>query len=65
MVNTDYTLDAGVDIHRSNCSVFGAVRAIVKTIWASVVCRTQPPTNLFSVSSLEKTDAQIQFLSGG
>jgi hypothetical protein len=34
-------------------------------IWASLVCRSRPPVIRFSVSLMEKTDAQIQFLSGG
>jgi hypothetical protein len=33
--------------------------------WVSGVCRSLPPAMRFSVSLMEKTDAQIQFLSGG
>jgi hypothetical protein len=54
------TAEITTDDRMSN--VFIAKFAVIT--WASVVCRLLPPAKHFSVSPLEKTDAQIQLTRG-
>jgi hypothetical protein len=44
--------------------VLGRFRLPAEVIWASVVCRSQPPAIHFSVSPLEITDAQMPLARG-
>jgi hypothetical protein len=46
-------------------SAFGRFRQLMESKAMAGMCRFPPLTIYLSVSPLEKTDAQIQFLSGG